>query len=703
MTQGLSINSFEMKTLRSKLISAQKLLKEKKYTEALKISNNLIKAHKSVPLVHMLRGDVMTGLEKYQEAIESYSKCLDIHDLKLPTLIKIAANYRNLGSLNEAIGIYEEAFEISPKNAGILNSIGNAYKEMGQPDKALLQYEKALKIDNYHIGANYNKGVALSQKGEFSKSKMFFRRILKQNEKHFLSLRALGRACFKMKDYKGSLEYFLKALELKREDIALMNEVVEIHNKLGNFQRSKKILEYALKIKPDDHLSLNNLGNVFNHLNDYKLSIKMYNKAIKQDPKNDRYIANMGVVVAQNKSYQRAIPIYEKAIKLNPTNNSAHLYLGIALLHIGYHEKAIQEFEKSIELNGKIAEPYYGLGKAYIELQKNKEAIESFRTALAIDPEHDRSLNGLSFPLIKTYRFDEGWKHYEYRWAVEPAKDWKKPIEKRPMWNGEVNKKVVLWREQGIGDDILFMGLLLEASQITKSLTVYTLKRLLSLCKRGMPGITFKPYKGKVENEDFDYHLPMGSLPKLFRRSEKDFENTVCGYLKADKRRVEALREELGIGNKKVIGISWTSFKGSNMGNKNIKLKELSEVFKGLNILLLNLQYGDVDKEIKDFTNYTGIKILQCQSVDNREDIEGLAALIEMCDLVVSTSNVTIHLAGALGKEAWVLLPYAAHFWWMLDRSDSLWYPTVKLYRQKKFQDWSSLTKELKKDLRERF
>ena len=83
---------------------------------------------------------------------------------------------------------------------------------------------------------------------------------------------------------------------------------------------------------------------------------------------------------------------------------------------------------------------------------------------------------------------------------------------------------------------------------------------------------------------------------------------------------------------------------------------------------MLNLQYGEVDKEIREFTNATGIEILQCKSVDNREDLDGLAALIEICDLVVSISNVTIHLAGALGKEAWVLLPYAAHFWWMIDR-----------------------------------
>ena len=126
---------------------------------------------------------------------------------------------------------------------------------------------------------------------------------------------------------------------------------------------------------------------------------------------------------------------------------------------------------------------------------------------------------------------------------------------------------------------------------------------------------------------------------------------------------------------------------------------ELAPVFKDLDVVFLNLQYGDVDKEIREFKKATGIEILQCASVDNRLDLEGLAALIEMCDLVVSTSNVTIHLAGALAKETWVLLPFVANFWWLIDRSDSLWYPTLKLYRQKKFGDWSFPIHKLRNDL----
>ena len=125
----------------------------------------------------------------------------------------------------------------------------------------------------------------------------------------------------------------------------------------------------------------------------------------------------------------------------------------------------------------------------------------------------------------------------------------------------------------------------------------------------------------------------------------------------------------------------------------------MERLFSGLDVVLVNLQYGDVDEEIRKFREETGIEVVQCASVDNREDLDGLAALIEVCDLVVSIPNVTVHLAGSLAKETWVLLPYVANFWWLLERTDSVWYPSLKLYRQPTLNDWDSVYASVRKDL----
>ena len=189
----------------------------------------------------------------------------------------------------------------------------------------------------------------------------------------------------------------------------------------------------------------------------------------------------------------------------------------------------------------------------------------------------------------------------------------------------------------------------------------------------------------------------------MIRNDISDFDRTVTGYFKADPERVEAIRNELGLDGKIVVGISWKSFKSLNQAKKSVSLRDMERIFSGLDVVLVNLQYGDVDEEIGEFKKATGIDIVQCASVDNRDDLDGLAALIEVCNLVVSTSNATIHMAGALAKETWVLLHYVSIYYWLVERTDSIWYPSLTLYRQPTLNDWDSVYESIRKDLHRKF
>ena len=230
-------------------------------------------------------------------------------------------------------------------------------------------------------------------------------------------------------------------------------------------------------------------------------------------------------------------------------------------------------------------------------------------------------------------------------------------------------------------------------------LSVYVDPRLQSLCRRAMPEINFVKDIEELQNVECDYHLPLGSVPGLIRNDISDFDKTVKGYLKADPERVEAIRSELNLGGKTVIGISWKSVNALDKTKKSVQLRDMGRIFSGLDVVLVNLQYGDVEDEIREFTKDTGIDVVQCASVDNREDLDGLAALIEVCDLVISTSNVTIHMAGALAKEAWALLQFVPIYYWMMERTDSIWYPSLRLYRQPTLNDWDSVYVSIREDL----
>ena len=447
-------------------------------------------------------------------------------------------------------------------------------------------------------------------------------------------------------------------------------EIIEVVNlvKEKDYKKALVLGKKLLGKSNTNEVLLNTLGIIYRRQGKFRQAEFWANEAVAQ--KNDFWAAhnNLGSIFHDRGDIEKAILKYHWIIEKRPNYIEARSNLALAYKAIGNYEGSLKEYKKSLKIK--------------------KTALGEFHIALT---------------LLSLGRFPIGWEKHEYRWSVDPLNKVNWPLEKKYLWQGEEDKKVVLWREQGIGDDIIFLSLVPEAFKKSASLVVYTLKRLIPLCERKMPGIVFKQYTGKVENEEFDYHLPMGSLPRLFRSSEKDFDRVIKGYLQADPKRVEALRDELGVRGKKVIGISWKSINSLNNLKKSLTLKDFKKVFNDMDITLVNLQYGDVDQEIREFKKETGIDVLQCASVDNREDLDGLAALMEVCDLVVSTSNVTIHLAGAIGKEAWVLLPYVANFWWLLDRTDSIWYPSLKLYRQKKSGDWDGITLSLREDLIKKF
>ena len=437
--------------------------------------------------------------------------------------------------------------------------------------------------------------------------------------------------------------------------------------RLGQLNKALTLCQRLLKKNKADEVLQNTLGIIYRKKERYKEASYWAKMALK---KNSRFWAahnNLARILHDSGQVEQSVEKYRWILKQIPSYHEGRVNLAVTLKSLGKYEESLLEYKN---------------------LAKNESS--------------DISKFHLGLTLLSMERYEEGWSYYEYRWKVSPLVNAVWPIKGKDIWSGEKDKDVVLWREQGIGDDILFLGLIPEAKERSKKLSVYVDPRLVSLCKRSIKGVGFFPYENIIEGVN-DYHLPMGSLPSIFRQTEEDFKRTKKGYLKADPERVTAIRSELGLEGKKVIGISWKSIKSLNTLKKSLTLLELGKVFEGLDVTLVNLQYGDVDSEIKEFEEDTGIKIIQCSSVDNREDLDGLAALIEMCDLVVSTSNVTIHLAGALGKDTWVLLPFVSSFWWLLNREDSVWYPSIKIYRQKKFQDWSSIPSSLRSALIEKF
>ncbi len=441
-------------------------------------------------------------------------------------------------------------------------------------------------------------------------------------------------------------------------------------SKSGNYEKALLLCKRIRKKNEKNPLFFNLLGIIYRRLGEYRKAKTSSLRALQIDSELVQGTLNLALIELDKDNFQEAISLLKDLVEIKPDYYEAFSNLALAYKKSGVPDKAVEIYKK----------------------------VESFEKV-----EKSKAKFNYGCLLISLLDLREGWKRYESRWIVEPQSAIRWPIQDRELWRGEPDKRVVIWKEQGIGDDIIFLGLIPEARERCQSLSVFVDPRLKKMCERSIPGVTFLPNVEALQEEEFDYHIPTGSLPGLMRNDISDFDRTVTGYLKADPERVELLGRELGFKGKRIVGISWKSFKSLNQTKKSVDLKDFEQIFKDLDVTLLNLQYGDIDEELQKFSKETGIEVIQCSSVDNREDLDGLAALIELCDLVVSTSNVTIHMAGALGKETWVLLPYVANFWWLLDRTDSVWYPSLRLYRQKSLNDWESVFPLIRKDLQDKF
>jgi hypothetical protein len=229
--------------------------------------------------------------------------------------------------------------------------------------------------------------------------------------------------------------------------------------------------------------------------------------------------------------------------------------------------------------------------------------------------------------------------------------------------------------------------------------------RLIPIFKRSFSHIdhvTFISIHQKLTDSEYDFHIPIGNLGKFFRNSRNDFNLQPSSYLKADENQIESLRKKINKNQQKICGVSWKS-KSVEIGiNKSLTLEELLPIFSLPNTAFINLQYGDTEQEIENIQKNQGIEIQSINEIDNFNNIDGLVALISVCDYVVTSSNVTAHIAGALGKETYLLVPFAhGKIWyWGENEENTLWYPSIKIYRCVNLNSWSQPVELLRNKLK---
>jgi Flp pilus assembly protein TadD len=483
-----------------------------------------------------------------------------------------------------------------------------------------------------------------------------------------------------------------------RQALALNSELAGAHYNLGAIlqasNRHEEAIghyEKAVALKPDDFAAHNNLGNALVALNRQVDAIAHYQKALALRPDQPGAHMNFGNALQAAGRNEEAIGAYERALALKPDFAAAWMGLGNSLQALDRTDAAIERFERALALAPDYAEAHMNLASSLERLDRYDEAIAHYRRAIARDPNYAKAHTYLGLLYLSLGRLGEGWEHYEHRWTGMGVGRRGYP---QPRWNGEyVRGGLLVWGEQGLGDQILYAGMVPDLLPHADSILLEVEPRLAPLFTRSFPDVRVvgtgdELYSGPVAAQE-----SLGGLGKYLRTTWDEFPRRECGYLAADPARVAELRRRLTRDKRTVVGLSWRSHNPLFGKSKTAQLADFQAVLRSPDTRYVDLQYGDTGAERADVERELGIEVERLDEIDNTNDIDGLAALITACDAVVTVSNTTAHLAGALGKPVWVFVPYGhARIWyWFKDGERSPWYPRVQVRRQASGQSWTNL------------
>ena len=293
--------------------------------------------------------------------------------------------------------------------------------------------------------------------------------------------------------------------------------------------------------------------------------------------------------------------------------------------------------------------------------------------------------------------FKNGWKNSDYKWD-NLSFFRKKPNFSVPKWNLEDKCHIFIWKEEGIGEQILYSRLFNDLRDKDLKIDALVDKKLKPLFQSSFPHINFVD---SANEELVDSHAPMGDLGRFFINNFDDVKARSHPFIKVNQQRTGSLKKLLP-SDKKLCGISWVS-KNKKWGlNKSMSLEQLKDILLLPNMVFVDLQYGDTSQERQSFYKKYGVKILKIEEVDNFDDIEGLASLIDLCDCVLSVSNTTVHIAGAIGKPTYLMLPKGKGklWYWSKEGNQSLWYKSIQIFEQNKIGEWNEVVEKCYNSMR---
>jgi tetratricopeptide (TPR) repeat protein len=643
----------------------------------------------------MLMAAAMERTGNFAEAERFYRQVLSHQPVHPQALHRLGVVASCAGRLDAGIDYLQQAIAIEPENAYFHSDLGNALCDRHRIDDAISEFRYALRLNPNYAEAHNNLGVALRAKGLLSEAIGEFRHAIRLNEKYPDAINNLGIA---LRD-AGLVD---EAIAAYRNALQIQPAFPEAHNNLGVALRDRGMINEsiaafraAIRLQPRFAEPYANLGNALCDLRSFDEAIDAYNNFLRLQPQNAPGYSNLGNALRGKGLPDEAIAAYLQALKLNPDFAEAHSNLGNALRQNGSLQEAVSAHRRAIELKPAYADGYSNLADALHDLGQIDEAVSAYRQAIQLNSNPVEAHYGLANCLLLRGEFSEGWIEYEWRWRWKDFPSQARQFA-RPRWDGSPlnGRKILLHCEQGLGDTIQFVRYALLIAQRGGKVIIECqpeLGRLLDSLPVPCEIATF----GQIL-PSFDVYCPLLSLPAIMGTTLSTIPAAVP-YLSCNPRLVELWKSTIECSDASIkVGLAWAGnpeFKGDR--SRSMKLASLAPLANVRGVKFYSLQKGEAGKQANDPPAGLHLVDLGAQLTDFADT----AAAISLMDLVITTDTSVAHLAGAMGKPVWVMLELVPNFRWLLERTDSPWYPTMQLFRQNIAGGWNAVIDRVSSEL----
>jgi tetratricopeptide (TPR) repeat protein len=540
------------------------------------------------------------------------------------------------------------------------------------------------KLDPQQAAATMQEAIALHRQGRLAEADKLYARILKVYPNQFDALHLSGLA--RLQGGKAGEAHRLIAAALK-----IAPQAPDAHANmglvLGALKRPAEALasfERALALQPDHLEALGNRGNVLLDLGRAQEALVCFDQLLAREPRHLPARVNRGNALSALGRLDEAMAEYDAALALSPGDVKALSNRASALHRLGRYEDALGGFERALSLAPHDADACVGRGQALQALGRHADALASYRQATALQKDHVAAHFNAALALLTLGDYPAGFAEYEWRW--------KRPgLAHRnfgkPLWLGEYplgRKTILLHAEQGLGDTIMFARyapLLARAG----ARVVLEVQRELGGLLAGLDGVTVVARGEPLPA--FDVHCPLGSLPLALKTTLESVPAEVP-YLRGEPERVAAWRARMEALPGKRVALAWAGNPSHvNDRNRSVPLARLAPLLATPGVTFIGVQ-RDIPERDRDVR--TAPETLS-QFGSEFSDFSDSSALISSCDLVVSVDTAVAHLAAAMGRPTWILLPFWPDWRWTLSGETSPWYPQARLLRQPRHGDWDSV------------